>query len=381
MNKKKGTIVIDASRNRSGGAIVYLKNFLKFIRIKNTKIKKIIIFSDRTILAKLPDKYFLDKRTHPLLERNILFQIIWQLIFLPIFLKKNKIALFYATDSTSFCKYSPSIVFNQDILSFDKFAYRELKFGLEKIRLFLIKYVQIQALNNANEVIFLSKYTKKVISKFLKKNLKYKIIPHGVENSLLIVGKKKLQSSSWDYKKKKIIRLIYVSPLFHYKRQIIVAKAYTKLKKKYKNLDIKFVGNYKLNLNIYNKILKDNPLINKNNFTGEVTHKKVISLLRDSDLFLFASSSETFGISLLEGMALGMPIICSNKSSLPEILQEGGLYFNPNNYLELSKQIETSIINKKLRKNMSRKAFNLAKKYKWRNNASRFTEIANNLLN
>ena len=45
-------------------------------------------------------------------------------------------------------------------------------------------------------------------------------------------------------------------------------------------------------------------------------------------IFVFASSTETFGISLLEAMAVGMPIVCSDKSSLPEVLQNGGLYFD-----------------------------------------------------
>ena len=56
--------------------------------------------------------------------------------------------------------------------------------------------------------------------------------------------------------------------------------------------------------------------------------------------FVFASSSETFGITLLEGMAIGMPIVCSNKSSLPEIFNNSGLYFDPKNDLQLSKQID-----------------------------------------
>ena len=75
----------------------------------------------------------------------------------------------------------------------------------------------------------------------------------------------------------------------------------------------------------------------------------------ESDIFIFASSSETFGISLLEAMALGLPIVCSNKSSLPEILDDGGLYFDPNNHIELYNQINKLIKNKKLRKKNQKK--------------------------
>ena len=57
---------------------------------------------------------------------------------------------------------------------------------------------------------------------------------------------------------------------------------------------------------------------------------------KKSDIFVFASNSETFGITLLEAMSQAVPIVCSNQSSLPEVLQDGGLYFDPSNYIDLS---------------------------------------------
>ena len=99
----------------------------------------------------------------------------------------------------------------------------------------------------------------------------------------------------------------------------------------------------------------------------------------DSDIFIFASSSETFGISLVEAMALGMPIVCSNKSSLPEILRDGGLYFDPSNDFELSNQINKFIKNKKLREKNLKKAFNLSLRYSWKNNVRQFCDIVNKL--
>ncbi len=78
-------------------------------------------------------------------------------------------------------------------------------------------------------------------------------------------------------------------------------------------------------------------------------------------------------------MALGMPIVCSNRSSLPEILEEGGIYFNPNNDYELANQIERLIKNKKFRKNKSKKAFDISFKYNWKNNVDQFCNLVNKL--
>tara|TARA_B100001093_G_scaffold506114_1_gene564505 strand:+ start:4005 stop:5150 length:1146 start_codon:yes stop_codon:yes gene_type:complete len=379
MKKKQIQIIIDASRNKSGGAIAYLKNFIKHIDLSKTKIKKIIIFSHKKILKQIPNRSFLIKYNHPLLEMNIFFQIAWQVIFLPIFLKKNRIDILYSTDSSTFYNNSHSIVFNQDILSFDKQALNQIPFSLEKIRLYLIRFLQIRSLNRAKEIIFLSNYTKNIISKSLKKKTNFNIIYHGIEKNILKIGKKNLKNSSWNLKSKKKIKIVYVSPLFLYKNHLTVIKAYCRLKKKYSNLEIKFIGSYKHNLKLYNKLINENSFVDKNNFIGEIDQKDVIKYLIKSDLFVFASSSETFGISLIEAMAIGVPIICSNKSSLPEILQNGGIYFNPKNDLQLSNQIEKMMINKNLRKKKSLLARNRAFKFSWKENTKEFCKMINKL--
>lgn len=232
-------------------------------------------------------------------------------------------------------------------------------------------------MNNANEVIFLSKSSKKIISKFLKKKTNHNIIHHGIEENLKNLAKTKNKDFSWNYNSKKKIKIVYVSPLFAYKNHSTVAKAYSRLKKKYKNLDIKFIGNYEHNLSLLNDIINENPSINKSHFVGEINQQKVIKDLKKFDIFVFASSSETFGISLVEAMAVGMPIVCSNKSSLPEILEDGGLYFNPKNDLQLSKQIELFIKNKTLRKKKSLKAKIISLKFSWDKNTKEFCELIN----
>ena len=167
--------------------------------------------------------------------------------------------------------------------------------------------------------------------------------------------------------------------MFLYKNHQTVVKAYSRLKKKYDNLDIEFIGNYKHNLKLYNNLIDENSLINESHFIGELNRKDLIKTLIESDIFVFASSTETFGISLLEAMAVGMPIVCSDKSSLPEVLQNGGLYFDPKSDLQLSEQIELLITNESLRKNKSQQARKLALKFSWDQNTEQFCKILNRL--
>ena len=76
-------------------------------------------------------------------------------------------------------------------------------------------------------------------------------------------------------------------------------------------------------------------------------------------------------------MTQGIPIICSNQSSLPEILEDGGLYFDPSSQIELSEKIDLLINDIILRKALSRKAMKISKKYSWEKNLNSFYKIIN----
>ena len=365
-------LFIDASRNRSGGSIVYLKNFIANFDFAKTNINKIIICSYKTLLEQLPHSKNIIKYNHSFLQKNIFFQIFWQSFLLPKLLKKMKVDLLYTTDSSTFCNFNPSIVFNQDILAFDNNTLKKIPFNLSKIRLLFIRFIQIKAMNNANHVIFLSEFSKKLISNFLRGDINYSIIPHGRE-----YVKKEFIKKSWLFNNS--INLLYVSPILKYKNHEVVIKSYDKLKDKYENLKINFVGN------IHDRSLSHNLIsryktINKENFIGEINQADIKKYIKDADIFIFASSSETFGISLLEAMTQAVPIVCSNQSSLPEVLQDGGLYFDPYNYIDLSTKIGLLIEDIILRENLSNKALKISKQYSWKKNLKSFYNVINEIV-
>ena len=89
------------------------------------------------------------------------------------------------------------------------------------------------------------------------------------------------------------------------------------------------------------------------------------SYYQQADIGLFASSCETFGIILLEKMSAGLPIACSNKSAMPEILKESGVYFDPDNALDIELTLERFISQEHLRAEKSALSFRESKKYEW----------------
>ena len=64
-------------------------------------------------------------------------------------------------------------------------------------------------------------------------------------------------------------------------------------------------------------------------YKGTVPHEQLNAHYAAANLCVFASSCENMPNILLEGMASGLPIACSNRGPMSEILGDAGLYFDP----------------------------------------------------
>lgn len=74
-------------------------------------------------------------------------------------------------------------------------------------------------------------------------------------------------------------------------------------------------------------------------------------------------------------MACGCPVVTSNTSSLPEVVGEAGLRFNPYDTDSLVKSIRQSLTDDKLRDEMVRKGLRQAKKFSWEKTARQTMEV------
>lgn len=356
-------IAINASRAKSGGGIRHIKGIITEIEPEILKENNIHIWSYKNLLNKINSKKNIIKHQFYFSKFNLLLQLFWEFCLLPIELRKNKIDILINVDAGSVCYFKPSICISRDMLPFEPEVTK--KFGLIfKLRNKILKITHIASLNNATYAIFLTNYAAEKIKPFLKDNLKYKIIPHGVDNNFFLkntITYPKFNSSE--------IIITYISPCLPYKNHINVIEAIYNLRKKY-NLNLKFeiigeITNYSKK-DIISTIKK---------FSGEgafvkvkenIKQKEIPIILKNSHIFIFASSCENMPNTLLEGMASGLPIACSNVGSMPEILKDGGIYFNPQSILSIEKALKKLIIDEDLRisyKNLSRK---LAYNYSWK---------------
>lgn len=104
-------------------------------------------------------------------------------------------------------------------------------------------------------------------------------------------------------------------------------------------------------------------------YSGPVPHSEIHSRYASVDLFLFASSCENMPNVLLEGMASGLPVACSNRGPMPEILQGGGVYFDPEVISDIADAIRTLVTSPELREEKAKLSFTLVQQYCWQRSA------------
>ena len=143
---------------------------------------------------------------------------------------------------------------------------------------------------------------------------------------------------------KKII--MYVGNLKPHKNLVRLLNAYSRMK----NIDdtcLVLVGkafdnteldNTVSQLKIENKVIK----------TGMIETQELVDFYNIADLFAFPSLYEGFGIPPLEAMACGTPVVCSDNSSLPEVVGDAAVTFNPYDIIHKGNLTDISITGNKL---------------------------------
>ncbi|TMV07050.1 glycosyltransferase family 4 protein [Ruegeria sediminis] len=100
-------------------------------------------------------------------------------------------------------------------------------------------------------------------------------------------------------------------------------------------------------------------------FTGEIEDPALAALLCAADALVFPSLWEGFGLPALEAMSCGTPVLSSDRGSLPEVVGDGGLYFDPLSSEALATQVIRLLTEPGLKEDLSKKALARAATFGW----------------
>lgn len=212
------------------------------------------------------------------------------------------------------------------------------KKGLSKFSYDLYKIFGKFLFKRAEKIICISEYEKKLIEELVSiPENKFVIIPPGVDD-ITHNHNKKIRDD---------IHLLYVGNLFESKGVQYIIKSIPILIEQYnKKVSLSIIGDgvYKsVLMNLINDLKLNNEITFYYNLTDEELKKKYI----ESDIFIFLSSSEAYGMVVAEALAMGTPSIVANETALTEFTLEKGCFgvdypFNPRDIADLIVNVHES---------------------------------------
>lgn len=352
---------INSARARSGGAVAHLAGILGTVNPREFGIRVVHVWGYQKLVQALPKRPWLKLHIPGCTNRSILVQLLWERFTLPTLLKNLECDLLFNVDAGSICRFKPAVTASRDMLSYESGEMERYGISRARLRLWTLKIVQNAALRHADGAIFLTRYAGRVIQGSCGKLQNIAYIPHGVGKEFKEVRRRPFPS------KHQPIRILYVSNIAPYKHQSMVVQATGQLRARGYNCKLKLVGggNGPARDRLTQCIAKHDPRAKFVELYPFVQHSEIPEYLAKADLFVFASSCENMPNTLLEAMAAGLPIACSDRGPMPEILGDGGIYFNPEDPATITATFEVLISDSSRRKTLARQAKKLAEKYSW----------------
>ncbi|NQT50205.1 glycosyltransferase family 4 protein [Candidatus Kuenenbacteria bacterium] len=223
-------------------------------------------------------------------------------------------------------------------------------------------------LRKAKHVIAVSNSTKLDIVKHLNiKSKKISVVYEGVDESFRkiddygIINKTKKQFGiTKPY-------LFYVGVWRSHKNIEGLVKAFDLLKKKYK-LDYQLVlgGREDLHYTKVREIINCSPFKQDIITTGYVQKSELPILYNAAELFVLPSFIEGFGLICIEAQACGTPVVSTNTSSMPEVLGDSALFFDPKDENEMADKIHQILSNQNLKQKLITKGFYNVTRFSWK---------------
>jgi glycosyltransferase involved in cell wall biosynthesis len=115
-------------------------------------------------------------------------------------------------------------------------------------------------------------------------------------------------------------------------------------------------------------------------FTGYVSEQELDSLFRMAGILIYPSLYEGFGMPILEAMKMGLPVITSNITAMPEVAGGAAYLVDPNSIEDMTSAMSEVLQNRILREEMIEKGLGLVHPYTWKNVSERYLELYQEII-
>jgi|GEM_PF-1890125 len=357
-------------KNRRGFE-VYLRQLMESLsRIDNDF--HIYLYTDKEV----EDICFGSKISNRVISRK-LNGFFWRNVQLPFHVIRDKIDVFHFPDNSVWLvPVVPTVVTLHDISPVLCSAHNLVSGWM----LVLIKFIYFCIKVNSRFIITDSKTSKKDIDRYFGfTNSKVIAVPLAYDRSFTHVVKRDGIEQFEQFEQDKGY-VLYVGGIDRRKNIAKLVKAVDVIQNLHKR-DIKLVivGEYKKIKGIpyltEDDIIRDTGMDKFVVLKGYISETELVELYNNASVFVLPSFYEGFGITVLEAMACGVPVIVSDMDWGHEITGGNSLFIDPENENDIADKIYSILADKELSAKLRKAGLEHAKKFSWINTAQKTLEI------
>jgi len=246
----------------------------------------------------------------------------------------------------------------------------KIKDKFAKIRM-LYRYIIIPRMAKLSDhIITVSENSKKDIIDICKVDEKKISVIHDAVSSNFQIDETEERKLNYDY-------FLYVGTVDHPGKNIHNSiLAFQKFKKKSKS-NIRFVicGIPGKGFDIINNLIEKSHYREHINYLGYVSDRELFNYYKFAKVFVFISYYEGFGLPVLEAMKFGVPVITSDRSSLPEVVDNAAIICNPDDIDEICTAYKNITEDIELRNTLINRGYSNLKRFSWEKTAKQTFEV------
>lgn len=300
---------------------------------------------------------------------NPFVRAIWERFLLPGLARKIRADVLFCpggvigANPPNGCK---TVTMFRNMIPFDRAIRKRYPLGYMRVRNWILERVMLKSIMGADLVIFVSEFAKNVIERQSGGRLnRTTVIPHGVNKRFFRNPETALAAPGWlppeGY-------FLYVSTLDVYKAQVEVVRGYM-LAKKRAAFSHKLILCGPENSDYGQRVraeIRDLGAEKDVIVAGLVPYEELPAVYQHATLNIFASESENCPNILLEALAAGCPILCSDRPPMPEFGGDSVVYFDPASPESLAEKLVALLKTPLEMQRLSSRAVECARRYDWK---------------
>lgn len=229
------------------------------------------------------------------------------------------------------------------------------------------------AARRAAHILTVSEYSKQEILRHLKvPETKVTVIYHGVEEAFHPLSKVEVESYRVAHRLPERF-LLYVGLLKPHKNVVRLLQAFSALH--LDGVSLLLVGKRDSRYRELDMILEKEALHQNVIFLSSIPFEELPLLYNAAESLILPSLYEGFGLPALEAMACGTPVVCSQATSLPEVVGDAAVLADPLSVRSIAEGMQKSLGDSALRSELRRKGLERAKQFRWQDSAAKTLSV------